>query len=186
MSVPDSRTSELRRSETIDPTQMQFPFMFCQPQFGYANKNIYVSLPSQSLIMVGEYPTGFPANIQDFLWIEQGNPGTDTWKCLGRLNFGAFFYYTAYCQDTPRTFLDGGAMTLSVSWEYGKLIHYAMSSVDYAEYIAETVPCTLSPIHYDPSSLIPIPPSAPGEPDPNPGPLPPLPPLPNVEPPLEQ
>uniref|UniRef100_A0A6C0LNI0 Uncharacterized protein n=1 Tax=viral metagenome TaxID=1070528 RepID=A0A6C0LNI0_9ZZZZ len=181
MSVPDSRNSELRRSETIEPTQMQFPFMFCQPQFGYANKNIYVPLPNQSFITVGEYPTGFPANIQDFLWIEQGNPGTDTWKCLGRLNFGAFFYYTAYCNDTAKTFLDGGSMTLSVSWEYGKLIHYAMSSVDYAEYISETVPCTLSPIHYDPSSLISIPAIASGEPNPNPGPLPPLPPLPALQ-----
>jgi hypothetical protein len=144
--VADSRTSEVRKSDKIYPSHMALPFSFCQPQFGYTNKKIYVKLHGQSYLDVGEFPTGFPHTIQEFLWISQGNPGTDIWICLGRLNFGAYFYYTASCNNTPRTFLDGGSMSLCVTTDYSKIIQYAMDKDVYAQYISETKPYEYNPI----------------------------------------
>jgi len=154
--VADSRTSEVRKSDKLYPSQMTLPFAFCQPQFGYANKKINQRLPGQSYLDVGEFPTGFPNNIQEYLWISQGNPGTDNWNCLGRLTSGIFFYYTAICNDAPRTFIDGGSMTLYVTTDYSKIIHYAMTLEEYTQYINETVPYTIySTVEYNRIPVIP-------------------------------
>jgi hypothetical protein len=144
--VADSRTSEVRKSDKLYPSQMTLPFSFCQPQFGYTNKKINLRLPGQSYLDVGEFPSGFPSNIQEYLWISQGNPGTDSWLCLGRLTSGIFFYYTATTYDTPRTFIDGGLMTLCVTTDYSKIINYAMNQEEYTQYINETIPYTIYPI----------------------------------------
>jgi len=164
LTVSDSRTSEIRKSDKLYPSQMTLPFSFCQQQFGYTNKKINVRLPGQSYLDVGEFPTGFPNNIQEYLWISQGNPGTDSWLCLGQLTSGIFFYYTATCNDTPRTFIDGGSMTLCVTTDYSKIIHYAMNQEEYDQYINETVPYNVYPI-IEPGLLPPIPDVHPPPPD---------------------
>jgi hypothetical protein len=57
---------------------------------------------------------------------------------LGRLTNGLYFFYTAQCPDTQKTFLDGGYMNLWVSVKYADIIQYAMDTVTYQTYIEET------------------------------------------------
>ena len=140
MSNTDSRDVQIRKSAYIVRSWIELPLSFLHPQFGYSLQKISKTVPGQGFIDIGEYPSGFPYTIQEYYWIFQGNPGTDAWHAIGRLNFGAYFYYTAYCYDTENLFGNRGEMSISVSYDYSKLIEFALSFDTYSQYISETSP----------------------------------------------
>jgi hypothetical protein len=153
MSNTDSRDVQIRKSAYIVTSWIELPLSFLHPQFGYSLKKISHTVPGQGFIDIGEYPSGFPYTIQEYYWIFQGNPGTDAWHAIGRLNFGPYFYYTAYCYDTPKLFADRGEMNISVSYDYSKLIEFALTFDTYSQYISETIPIPNSNPSINPSTI---------------------------------
>lgn len=134
----DLRIIQIRKSDTVQPTQLQTPFLFIQKQFGYPVESILRPIHTMSQVHLGLYPDTFPNTIQEFFWTQEGVPGSSMWIALGQLTNGLYFFYTAQCANTKKIFLDGGHMNLWVSVKFSDLIHYAMDSQIYTKYIEST------------------------------------------------
>lgn len=136
--MSDSRIIQIRKSDTANASDLQYPFLFIQKQFGYPVENILRSVQTMSHVHLGDYPDTFPNTIQEFFWTQKGSPGSSMWIALGQLTSGMYFLYTAQTSNTPKTFLDTGHMNLWVSIQFSDLIHYAMDRVIYMKYLEET------------------------------------------------
>ena len=136
--MSDSRIVTIRKSETLDPGVLQDALLFVQAQFGYSVESILRTLNNRVEVHLGVYPDTFPNTIKEYYWIQGGAPGLTPWMALGRLTNDLYFFYTAQCSNTKKTFLDGGHMNLWVSVQFSDLIHYAMGGQIYNKYIEET------------------------------------------------
>lgn len=136
--MSDSRIIQIRKSETAKLSHLQYPFMFIQPQFGYSVESILRPIHTMTEVHLGDYPDTFPHTIQEFFWTQEGKPGSSMWIALGQLKGGLYFFYTAMCPNTKKTFLDGSHMNLWVSVQFSDLIHYAMDTRVYNQYIEQT------------------------------------------------
>jgi len=136
--MSDPRITEIRRSSTLNPGNLKLPFVFIQEQFDYSVESILRPIQTMQPVHLGTYPNTFPNTIQEYYWINTGSPGADLWMTVGVLSNGLYFFYTAQCPDTQKTFLDGGHMNLWVSVRYSDIINYAMDDVTYKTYIEET------------------------------------------------
>ena len=139
MATLDSRIVSIRKSNSLNPSSLSLPFIFIQPQFGYSADSIERTIHMNSKLFLGTYPNTFPLTIKEYFWIQDGEPGVKEWIALGVLKTGEYFLYTAQCNNTPKTFLNGGGtMNLWVSLKFSDLIHYAMDTNTYTTYFAET------------------------------------------------
>lgn len=136
--MSDIRITQIRKSVTVNPANLRLPFVFIHEQFGYSVNSILRPIGNASSVHLGIYPDTFPNTIQDYYWINTGSPGADLWMALGTLSNGLYFFYTAQCPDTQKTFLDGGYMNLWVSVKFADIINYAMDNLTYKTYIEET------------------------------------------------
>jgi hypothetical protein len=136
--MSDTRSIELRTSEILDSSVMRLPFVYIQEQFGYSVESILRPIQGTTMVHMGTYPDTFPNTILEYYWIQEGVPGVSIWMALGKLTTGHYFFYTAQCPATQRTFLDGGHMNLWASVRFSDIIHYAMDAVIYAKYVQET------------------------------------------------
>lgn len=137
--MSDSRIIQIRKSDTAKLRDVQYPFMFIQPQFGYSIENILRPIYTMTDVHLGVYPDTFPHTIQEFFWTQEAAPGSSMWIALGQLKGGLYFFYTAQCPNTQKTFLDLGHMNLWVSIKFSDLIHFAMDTQVYNKYILDTV-----------------------------------------------
>ena len=137
--MSDSRIVTMRKSETINLMGLRLPLLFIQAQFGYSVDSILRPIHGMPKIHMGTYPDTFPNTITEYYWIQEGAPGLSLWMALGKLSNDLYFFYTAQCSDTQKTFLDNGHMNLWVSTKYGDLIHYAMDKLTYQKYIKDTL-----------------------------------------------
>jgi hypothetical protein len=131
----------LGSEEARDPerTKLYEPFMFLHEQFGYSVKSIYRQILTESPVDLGVYPDTFPNNIAEYYWIEEGRAAVKSWKAIGLLKSGLYFYYTAYCNGADGNFKNGGHMNLWMVTRYSDIIQYAMDNDTYAVYIRETI-----------------------------------------------
>ena len=141
--MSDSRIIQIRKSETAKLTDVQYPFMFIQEQFGYSldsNSTQSILRPIHTIpqVHLGVYPDTFPHTIKEVFWTQEATPGSGMWIALGQLKGGLYFFYTAQCQNTQKTFLDSGHMNLWISVQFSDLIHFAMGSEIYTRYIDAT------------------------------------------------
>lgn len=134
----EPRITTIRKSADLDTGCLKLPFLFIQKQFGYSVESILRPIHGGSLVNLGTYPQTFPNTIGEFHWICSGNPGQAMWAAIGQLTNGLYFFYTATCVNTQKTFLDGGQMNLWVSRSYADIIEYAMDIPTYNKYILET------------------------------------------------
>jgi hypothetical protein len=110
--------------------------MFCQPQFGFPRK---MPVEYEPAIEMGEWPTGFPHNIETYLWTHQGSPGGDAWHALGKMNSGAWFYFFAKCPESEKPFISGcGCIHVYAAWNFENLILHAMDQDGYELYLKES------------------------------------------------
>lgn len=137
--MSDSRIIQIRKSETAKLSDLQYPFIFIQEQFGYPVERILRSIEASSHVHLGVYPDTFPHTIEEIFWTQKGDPGSEMWIALGQLKGGLYFFYTAQCPNTQNTFLDGGHMNLWASLQFTDLIHFAMDTPVYTKYIKETI-----------------------------------------------
>lgn len=114
------------------------PFMYLHDQFGYSVQSIYRRLNNESAVDLGVYPDTFPNNIAKYYWIDEGKPAVKSWKALGRLNSGLYFYYTAYCDGEDGDFKRAGNMNLWMVSRYGDLVQFAMDNEAYEAYMLAT------------------------------------------------
>lgn len=146
MYMVDSRVVDPRISLNINPDQLIMPFMYIQDQYGYSVESIVRKINTQSILHLGVYPNTFPNTITEYYWIKyETNTNSMKWVAIGKLNSDQYFFYSAYCNNVPKGFLqDGAIMHLWVSSRYSDLIYYAMSQEQYNVYFNETV--TIVPI----------------------------------------
>jgi len=136
--MSETRITDIRVSSNINPGALSLPFVFIQGQFGYSVESILRPLRAMSALHLGVYPDTFPNTIKEYYWIQSGSPGSKPWMALGRLTNDLFFFYTAQCPDTQKTFLDDGHMNLWVSMRFSDIINYAMDKVTYQTYLDES------------------------------------------------
>lgn len=138
--MSETRITDIRVSSNINPGVLSLPFMFIQGQFGYSVDSILRPLRAMSAVHLGVYPDTFPNTIKEYYWIQEGTAGdgSNPWMALGRLSNDLYFFYTAQCKNTQKTFLDDGHMNLWVSMRFSDIINYAMDKVTYQTYFDET------------------------------------------------
>jgi len=73
----------------------------------------------------------FPYEIKEYYWIQEGEPGKNSWYALGLLENNIYFFYKAY---THTSFDIDGHMDLWISYKFSDLIEYAMDTLTYNEY----------------------------------------------------
>ena len=79
-----------------------------------------------------EAPHGdFPNNIRNFVFYHEGENDVESWRCLGHLKSGAWFYYVAECDYTG--FGCQGGMKLWVSHSLDNLLNHAVEPEDLDE-----------------------------------------------------
>ena len=81
-------------------------------------------------------PDVFPHNIQEYYWIQKGEPGNKSWYALGLLEDDIYFLYRAY---TYSRFENDGHMDLWLSYNFGDLIQHAMDNSVYTNYITDVI-----------------------------------------------
>jgi len=136
--MSDSRIITLRKSDTIDASDIMFPIMFLGDRYGYSLKSILRKMPSSPEINLGIYPDIFPYTILEYLWVRPGIPGTRPWATIGKLPGNVYFLFTAFMSKQSETFVNNGHMDLWVSPRYSDLIQYAMDAGFYKDYISNT------------------------------------------------
>jgi len=138
--MSETRITDIRVSSNINPGVLSLPFMFIHGQFGYSVESILRPLRPMSAVHLGVYPDTFPNTIKEYYWIQSGSPGDGSkpWMALGRLTNDLYFFYTAQCANTQKTFLDNGHMNLWVSMRFSDIINYAMDKATYQTYFDET------------------------------------------------
>lgn len=136
-----SRIVTPRRAKEVDPAKIQLPFVYLMPSLGYDVSKFTYRVQNDAIIDLGQFPSGFPSNVKEYYWIEEGIPGEKPWRALGKLNFGAFFFFTASCNKNSRPFSDGsGQFSIFPAYQYDNLIHYGLDYESYTKYIAATEP----------------------------------------------
>jgi len=135
-----SRTVEIRKSANLNSDLLRIPFAYIHEQFGYSVDSILRPIHNQPKLHLGTFPDTFPNTIIEYNWI---HTGVGSWMALGLMKDGLYFFYTADCKNTPRSFLDKGHMNLWISFNYGDLINFAMNKNTYDLYLEETPPITV-------------------------------------------
>lgn len=80
--------------------------------------------------------SGFPHNIKEYFWVQEGENEGDEWLALGQLENGAFFYFTGCCDYTG--FDCQGDMRLWVSNSFQNILEHAMEPWHYEKYLKQT------------------------------------------------
>ena len=137
--MSDSRIITVRKSDTINTSDIMFPVMFLGDRYGYSLESILRKTPSSPDMHMGIYPDIFPYTILGYLWIRSGIPGSRPWVAIGKLPGDAYFLFTAFMTKQSDTFVNNGHMDLWVSTRYSDLIQFGMDSTLYDEYISDTV-----------------------------------------------
>lgn len=133
--MSDSRIVTIRKSANLDSSQISLPFSFINPAFGYSVETILRDIYLSPDCVLKQY--AFPYDIQEYYWIQNGEPGKKEWYALGSLKSdGFYFFYRAY---TYNTFDKSGHMDLWVSQRFSDLIQYAMDRLTYNIYITDTI-----------------------------------------------
>lgn len=137
--MSDSRITTVRKSDTINKSDIMFPIMFLGDRHGYPLESILRKIPSSPDIHIGVYPNIFPYTILEYLWIRPGIPGSKPWVAIGKLADNVYFLFTAFMTKQSDTFVNNGHMDLWISTRYSDLIQFGMDSTLYGEYISDTV-----------------------------------------------
>ena len=80
--------------------------------------------------------SGFPHNIKEYFWVQEGENDGDEWLALGELENGAYFYFTGSCDYTG--FDCQGDMRLWVSNSYKNILEHAMEPRHREKYLKQT------------------------------------------------
>lgn len=136
--MSNSRILTIRKSDSVLTEQIMLPLLFIGPQFGYSAQSILRHIHGAPDVHIGEEPNTFPHTIQEYLWIQQGEPGKEPWVALGILDNGAYFLFTAYMSVPTNTFLNNGHMNLWTSTRFSDLVQFGMDSSIYNLYIEKT------------------------------------------------
>lgn len=115
---------------SIDPDITLLPFLYINPQFGYSVNSILRHLHTTPAVFLKS--DVFPYNVQEYYWIQEGEPGKTSWYALGLLEDNIYFLYRAY---TDNTFEKDGHMDLWVSYNFSDIINSAMDASVYNSYI---------------------------------------------------
>jgi hypothetical protein len=118
---------------SIDPDISLLPFLYINPQFGYSVNSILRNLHTTPTVFLK--PDVFPYNIQEYYWIQEGEPGKKSWYAMGLLEDNIFFLYRAY---TDNTFEKDGHMDLWISYNFSDIINSAMDTSVYNAYITSS------------------------------------------------
>ena len=136
--MSDSRILTIRKSDSIDNNAIMFPLVFLGDKYGYSLKSILRQIHSSPEVHMGTYPDTFPHTIEEYYWIEAGEPGVTPWIALGKLKDDIYFLYTAFMTIPSNTFINNGHMDLWVSYRYSDIIQVAMDAAFYNHYISNT------------------------------------------------
>jgi len=131
--MSDSRIVSIRKSATIDPLSISLPLLYINPQFGYSTDKMIRYIHSSPDVFLK--PSLFPDNINEYYWIQRGEPGNKPWYAIGCLEEGLYFFYKAF---TNTRFNKDGHMDLWLSHRFSDIIQYAMDTDVYNNYITET------------------------------------------------
>jgi hypothetical protein len=128
-----TRQLDLRRQEEVEAHvgSLEYPFSFLRSGEYPRQCN---PLPGQPEEEIGT----FPDNIAEYIWIRPGENDEQPWLTLCRLDTGVYVYYRGECDYTG--FDCQGDMKIYASKDPNILLLYAMTSMDYDAYVAETTP----------------------------------------------
>jgi hypothetical protein len=124
-----SRVTTIIKTLTA-PDTTPLPFLFINPQFGYSVNSILRDLHTSPTVFLK--PDVFPHNIQEYYWIQEGQPKNSSWYALGLLEGNIYFLFRAY---TNTGFEKDGHMDLWLSYKFSDIIEFAMDASMYNSYI---------------------------------------------------
>ena len=124
-----SRVTTIIKTLTPPDTTL-LPFLFINPQFGYSVNSIIRDLHTSPTVFLK--PDVFPHNIQEYYWIQEGEPKNSSWYALGLLEDNVYFLFRAY---TNTGFEKDGHMDLWLSYKFSDIIEFAMDVSMYNSYI---------------------------------------------------
>lgn len=120
---------------------LEYPFSFIT-QLSQDNYNSGYSYEEIHKPIVVETPeeqadgSGFPHNIKEYFWVQEGENDGDEWIALGQLENNAFFYFTGSCDYTG--FDCQGDMRLWVSKSFQNILNHAMEPRHREKYQKQT------------------------------------------------
>lgn len=118
----------LRRQDNPDIKSLEYPFSFII-NGEYSIDDIVISMPGEPDEDLGD----FPINIEDYIWIYEGENDIAPWLALLKLNNENYVFFKGECDYTG--FDCQGVIEVYISKSLGTLVNMAMTISDYEIYI---------------------------------------------------
>ena len=131
------REHEIRRQnhKEIDKSALEYPLYYVIYSLKFTPNIIRKTILIESVYERARHGN-FPDNIREYFWINNGQNDGISWLCVGQLNTGAYFFFSAYCNTNG--FEGNGDMSLYVSTSFKNIIEYGMDDDEYQLYTSET------------------------------------------------
>jgi hypothetical protein len=138
-----SKMEPIRKQKDLEEVAkcLEYPFSYITPasqdlyNYGYSYESIHRPIVVETPEEQAD-GSGFPHNIKEYYWVQEGENDGDEWIALGKLENGAFFYFTASCDYTG--FDCQGGMNLWVSNSFKNILDHAMAPRDREKFLVVT------------------------------------------------
>lgn len=129
----------IRKQENVKEIAecLEYPFSCITPEsqdlynYGYSYESIHRPIVVETPEEQAD-GSGFPNNIKEYFWVQEGENDGDEWLALGQLENGAYFFYGASCDYTG--FDCQGGMNLWVSSSFQNILEHAMQPCEREKY----------------------------------------------------
>jgi hypothetical protein len=132
---PRDHTVHRQNKKDINESALEYPLYYVQHSLKFCPNMIRKIILIESVYQRARH-NNFPDNVREYFWINNGQNDGISWLCIGQLNTGAYFFYSAYCNTDG--FDGNGDMSLYVSTSFKNIIEYGMDDDEYQLYISDT------------------------------------------------
>lgn len=132
---PRDHTIRRQNKKDINEPALEYPLYYVQYSLKFCPNMIRKPILIESVHERAKH-NDFPDNVLEYFWINNEQNDGISWLCVGQLDTGPYFFFSAYCSTSG--FEGNGDMSLYVSTSFKNIIEYGMEDDEYQAYISDT------------------------------------------------